>query len=112
MTLLGVDTSALNLPGVSTSRAAKVRVAVGLVRLVRVVKNLPKRMSAKVLLHGVDTSHWLCPECVRSTVEGSTPVEVAICISKGRGFESRRGRQKSVSPSGERLRLFVGDDEW
>jgi hypothetical protein len=29
-------------------------------------------MSAKVLLHRVDTSHRLCPKCVRSTVEDST----------------------------------------
>jgi hypothetical protein len=29
-------------------------------------------MSAKVLLHGVDTSHRLCLKCVRSTFEEST----------------------------------------
>jgi hypothetical protein len=40
-------------------------------------KTLPKRMSAKVLLHEVDTSHWLCPECVRSTFEGITLVRIA-----------------------------------
>jgi hypothetical protein len=68
----------MTLPGVSTNRAAKVRVAVRLIRLVRVVKTLAKRMLAKVLLHGVDTSHLLCPKCVRSTVEGSTTVENVI----------------------------------
>jgi hypothetical protein len=35
-------------------------------------RTLPKRTSAKVLLHKVDTSHRLCPKCVRSTVEEST----------------------------------------
>jgi hypothetical protein len=66
------------LPEVNTSRAAKVRVVFGLIRLVRPGSVFRRRMSAKVLLHGVDTSLQLCPKCVRSTVKGSTPVEIAI----------------------------------
>jgi hypothetical protein len=53
----------------------KVQVVVGLIRLFQVVKIFSKRTSAKVLVHGVDTSRWLYPNCVRSTVEESATLK-------------------------------------
>jgi hypothetical protein len=45
--------------------------------------------------------------------EVGTSLDVIHSIVTGLNADSsRRGRQKSVSPSRERLRLVVGDDEW
>jgi hypothetical protein len=49
--------------------------------------------------------------CRESEVD--TSLDVIHSIFTGLNSDSsRRGRQKTVSPSEERLRLYVGEDEW
>jgi hypothetical protein len=50
---------------------------------------------------------------IRRESEVGTSLDFIHSIVTGLNSDSsRRGRQKSVSPSVERLRLYVGDDEW
>jgi hypothetical protein len=50
---------------------------------------------------------------IRRESEVDTSLDVIHSIVTGLNSDSsRRGRQKSVSPSVERLRLYVGEEEW